>query len=188
MDRYCRESITRSAPGRVRAFRMSGPRWGIVLSVTALAACGAGEQGDSGARAATADVTQDAESVAEASQEAAADAVARILVGGIEVQVEIADEPDERERGLMFRESLSDEEGMLFVYGTEQTLSFWMKNTPLALDIAFIDATGSIVDIQQMEPFTEQTHLSKRPAMYALEMRKGWFADHGVAVGAQVEF
>ena len=160
----------------------------ITLSLLVLVACGAAEQGDAGARASAADVPQSSETPAEASQEAAADGKTRILVGGLEVWVEIADDPGERERGLMFRESLSDEEGMLFVYGTEQTLSFWMKNTPLALDIAFIDATGGIVDIQQMEPFTEETHLSKRPAMYALEMRKGWFADHGIAVGAHVEF
>jgi uncharacterized membrane protein (UPF0127 family) len=111
-----------------------------------------------------------------------------IRVAGMEVLAEVADEPAERERGLMFRDSLPENEGMLFVYPQEQTLSFWMKNTPLPLDIAFIDAGGRIVDIQQMEPLTEQTYLSRRPAMYALEMRLGWFGDYEVDVGAQVEF
>ena len=158
------------------------------MCLAVLVACGAAEPGDA-ARAAAAEVEQDAGTQQAApAPEAMREHTARIRVGGIEISVEIADDPAERERGLMFRDSLSDEEGMLFVYGTEQTLSFWMKNTPLALDIAFIDATGLIVDIQQMEPFTEETHLSERPAMYALEMRQGWFADHGVAVGATVEF
>ncbi len=132
-------------------------------------------------------VTADQES-GGAPQEDARSGKVTIRVAGIDVLVEVADEPVERERGLMFRDSIPENEGMLFVYPQEQTLSFWMKNTPLPLDIAFVDAGGRIVDIQQMEPLTEQTYLSRRPAMYALEMRLGWFGDNEVDVGARVEF
>ncbi len=111
-----------------------------------------------------------------------------IRVGETSVLVEIADEPKERERGFMFRDSIPELEGMLFVYEVERTLSFWMKNTPASLDIAFISADGRIVDIQQMEANTEELHASRLPAMYALEMRIGWFADHGIEVGDRVEF
>lgn len=111
-----------------------------------------------------------------------------IRVGGVEIQVEIADEPAEHSRGLMFRESLAENEGMLFVYPEERTLGFWMKNTLIALDIAYADNQGRIVDIQQMEPQTLETHNSAGPAMYALEMNQGWFAANGIVVGDRIEF
>ena len=111
-----------------------------------------------------------------------------IRVAGIEIQVEIADEPSEHSRGLMFRESLEENHGMLFVYATEQTRGFWMKNTLIPLDIAYADREGRIVDIQQMEPQVTDTHLSKAPMMYALEMNQGWFEANGVRVGDRVEF
>ena len=77
---------------------------------------------------------------------------------------------------------------MLFVYPEEQILSFWMRNTRIPLDIAFIDRNGFILEIQQMEPHDDVSHASKQPAMYALELRKGWFEDHGVEPGERVEF
>jgi uncharacterized membrane protein (UPF0127 family) len=95
----------------------------------------------------------------------------------------------ERQRGLMFTESLPADEGMLFVFEREQILSFWMKNTPLPLSVAFIDRKGRIVEIRRMEPLDEDTlHTSRRPAMYALEMNAGWFQEHQVKVGDSVEF
>jgi uncharacterized membrane protein (UPF0127 family) len=77
---------------------------------------------------------------------------------------------------------------MLFVYPEEQILSFWMRNTRIPLDIAFIDRNGFILEIQRMEPHDDASHASKQPAMYALELRKGWFEDHGVEPGERVEF
>ena len=112
----------------------------------------------------------------------------RLTVGGHEVLVEVADEPEERQRGLMYRESLPEDEGMLFVYDRERPLSFWMKNTVIPLDIAFLDASGRIVDIQSMEPYNEASITSRAPAIYALEMNRGWFEAHGVEVGDRVEF
>jgi uncharacterized membrane protein (UPF0127 family) len=113
---------------------------------------------------------------------------AEIRVGGNTVTVEIADDPDVRSRGLMNRDSLPEDHGMLFVYPEEQILSFWMRNTLIPLDIAFIDRNGFILEIQRMEPHDDATHASKQPAMYALELRMGWFEDHGVEPGERVEF
>jgi hypothetical protein len=112
-----------------------------------------------------------------------------IRVGGIEIQVEIADSEAERSRGLMFRESLPENQGMLFVYDTQrETLGFWMRNTLIPLDIAYADREGRIVDIRQMEPRDERTVSSAAPAMYALEMNQGWFEKNGVRVGDRIEF
>jgi len=111
-----------------------------------------------------------------------------IQVGGSTLIVEIADDPDVRSRGLMNRDSLPEDRGMLFVYPEEQILSFWMRNTRIPLDIAFIDRNGFILEIQQMEPHDDESHASKQPAMYALELRLGWFEDHGVEPGERVEF
>lgn len=110
-------------------------------------------------------------------------------VGGRRVLVEIADDPAERSRGLMHRESLPEDQGMLFVYPEERdSLGFWMKNTLIPLDIAFVDRELRIVDIQRMEPLDETTRYSAAPAMYALEMNAGWFEKHGVRVGDRIEF
>lgn len=111
-----------------------------------------------------------------------------IDVAGYDVRVEIADDDAERRRGLMHRDSLPEDEGMLFVYPEEQTLSFWMRETVIPLDIAFVDRRGYIVDIQQMDPHTEELHESSSPAMYALELNRGWFEEHGVEEGDRVRF
>ncbi|MYL07594.1 MAG: DUF192 domain-containing protein, partial [Gemmatimonadales bacterium] len=99
-----------------------------------------------------------------------------------------ADDADERQRGLMFRESLEENQGMLFVYPEQRILGFWMRNTLIPLDIAYIDREGRIVDIQQMEPQTTETHDSAAPAMYALEMNQGWFEANGIRIGDLIEF
>ena len=99
------------------------------------------------------------------------------------IRVEVARSEGEKAQGLMFRESLAKEEGMLFVYDREEILSFWMKNTRIPLSIAFIDKNGKILDIQDMEPFSLETHISAHPATYALEMNRGWFAREGIKVG-----
>ena len=110
----------------------------------------------------------------------------RLTVKGKELRVEVARTEREQEKGLMFRERLGKDEGMLFVYGEEETLSFWMKNTRIPLSIAFIDKKGKIVDIQDMEPFSLQTHASSSPAKYALETNQGWFKRNGIHVGDSV--
>ncbi|MDI6755164.1 MAG: DUF192 domain-containing protein [Thermodesulfobacteriota bacterium] len=104
------------------------------------------------------------------------------------IRVEVVRTEGEKAKGLMFRESLGEDEGMIFVYAGEEILSFWMKNTRIPLSIAFIDQRGRIVDIQDMEPFSLRTHVSARPAQYALEMNKGWFQRNGIGVGDFVKF
>ena len=83
----------------------------------------------------------------------------------------------------MYREELPDGTGMLFIFERSEIQSFWMSNTYLALDIAFMDSSYNVVDIQQMEPQTTTPHESTAPAMFALEVRQGWFAAHGIGVG-----
>jgi uncharacterized membrane protein (UPF0127 family) len=113
---------------------------------------------------------------------------AQIQVGGLPVTVELAETRETQQRGLMGRDSLPDDYGMLFVYDSERTLSFWMRNTKIPLDIAFIDANGIIVGIEQLEPRSEESVLSKSPAMYALEINQGWFSENSVTEGATIEF
>jgi uncharacterized protein len=109
-----------------------------------------------------------------------------LTLGGTTVQAELADDEEERAMGLMGRHSLGPDQGMLFVYPDEAPRSFWMKNTPLPLSIAFLDAQGRIVRIADMAPLDLSPVPSRRPAMYALEMERGWFAAHGVFEGDKV--
>ncbi len=110
-----------------------------------------------------------------------------VIIGSDTVRVEIASTPAQRNEGLKYREEVPDGTGMLFVFQAESVQSFWMMDTYVALDIAYIDAKFRIVDIQQMEPLTTDLHISARPAMFALEVRKGWFEERGVRVGDGVE-
>ena len=109
--------------------------------------------------------------------------IAPIIVGNHQIEVEIAATAATRLRGLMFRESMPEDHGMLFLFPEEQVLRFWMKNTPLPLSIAYADAGGRIVRILDLEPHSEQLRSSGAPAKYALEMHQGWFARHGVFEG-----
>jgi len=106
----------------------------------------------------------------------------------IALHVYIADSPDEREKGLMFVESLPWDQGMLFVFEYERRLSFWMKNTYIPLDIAYISKNGIINEIYYMKPLDYSiTYPSKKPAMYALEVNAGWFKKHGIAPGMKLD-
>ncbi|MDR2711047.1 MAG: DUF192 domain-containing protein [Burkholderiales bacterium] len=110
-----------------------------------------------------------------------------LTVGAKTVTAEVAQTPEQRERGLMYRFTLPSDHGMIFVFDHPQPLSFWMKNTPAPLSIAFIDEHGAILNIREMAPNDETTlHTSKGNALYALEMRKGWFAEHGINAGATI--
>ncbi len=112
----------------------------------------------------------------------------QIRIGGVTVTAEIADNADLRARGLMNRDSLAQNHGMLFVYGTAEVRSFWMRNTRIPLDIAFIDAGGTIINIEQMEPQSDGNTFSQGPMMYALEMDEGWFEANGIGPGDRLEF
>ena len=86
----------------------------------------------------------------------------------------------------MFRQSLASTSGMIFVFPRERSVSMWMKNTLIPLSVAFIDANGQILNIEDMAPHSEQTHSSIKPAIYALETNQGWFAEHGIQRGDRV--
>ncbi len=101
----------------------------------------------------------------------------------VELLVEIADAPDERARGLMLRESMPEDHGMLFVFEAETKAGFWMKDTLIPLSIAFISATGIVVDILDMEPLSEQLRYSAQPYAYAVEANRGWFQRNRIEAG-----
>lgn len=106
--------------------------------------------------------------------------------------VEVARTPEQHERGLMFREKLGADDGMLFIFMTEQPLAFWMKNTRVNLDIGYFNGARELIDIQQMAATSViQTEFpsypSKRPARYALEMPQGWFKKNGFREGTVLQ-
>lgn len=108
--------------------------------------------------------------------------------GGTEVDllVEIADDAQERTRGLMFRESLPEEQGMLFVFAQEGNHSFWMKDTTIPLSIAFIAGVGNIIGIRNMEPLDATLLSPGAPYLYAVEVNRGWFERNGIDIGSTV--
>jgi uncharacterized membrane protein (UPF0127 family) len=110
-----------------------------------------------------------------------------LTVNGQTVVAEVATTVQDRATGLMNRFSLQQDHGMLFVFERAEILHFWMKNTYIPLSIAFLDANGRILNIEDMAPQTETTHPSKGPALFALEMRKGWFLERGIKAGDRVE-
>jgi uncharacterized protein len=124
---------------------------------------------------------------AQAAEKAQSLPTIPLVVGGRKVVAEVARAPAELATGLMWRFSLRPDHGMLFVYDEPRHMSFWMKNTFIPLSIAFIDAAGRIVNIEDMAPQSEQLHWSRAPVVYALEMRKGWFADQRIGPGTVVE-
>ena len=109
-----------------------------------------------------------------------------LVIKGHRVVAEIAATETTRETGLMHRFSLQRDHGMLFVFRDAQPQAFWMKNTYVPLSIAFIGSDGRILNIDDMAPLTESTHPSRGAALYALEMKKGWFAERGIALGDPV--
>ena len=109
-----------------------------------------------------------------------------LTIGAHKITAEVAATPEERAQGLMNRFSLQPDNGMLFVFERPEPLAFWMKNTFIPLSIAFISADGKIINIEDMKPQSEESHWSKGPALYALEMKKGWFAERGIGPGTAV--
>jgi uncharacterized membrane protein (UPF0127 family) len=104
----------------------------------------------------------------------------------LDLLVEVADTPEERSKGLMSRESLPENQGMLFVFESEGEVGFWMKDTLIPLSIAFIEGEGKVIDIQDMEPQTETVHKPDEPYLYAVEANQGWFARNGIETRSQV--
>jgi uncharacterized protein len=109
--------------------------------------------------------------------------------GEVPVRVEIADEPKERNLGLMYRKEMAEDAGMLFIFDRTEVLSFWMKNTVLPLDMVFIDEDRKIVGIvENAVPFTTSPRTVGVPSRYVLEVNAGFSARHGVKAGDRVSF
>ncbi len=111
-----------------------------------------------------------------------------IKVGERTVQMQIAALPAETEKGLMFRKTMGEDEGMLFVFATPEARGFWMRNTTLPLDIGYFDAGGELKEIYPMYPLDERTVPSRsRTIQFCLEMNQGWFGRSGVKPGALLD-
>ena len=112
--------------------------------------------------------------------------VTQLSAGMHLIQAEVVSEPGSRARGLMHRKSMPPNAGMLFIFDEAAVHCMWMKNTYIPLSVAFIDAQGVIINIADMQPHSEQSHCAARPAVYALEMTQGWFAQRGIKAGAKL--
>jgi len=112
--------------------------------------------------------------------------VVRLNAGIHLITAELADNDPMRMRGLMFRESLAPNHGMLFVFDGKSVQCMWMRNTLIPLSVAFIEDDGRIVNIEDMKAQTEDSHCARTPVRYALEMSQGWFAQRGLKAGTRI--
>ena len=109
-----------------------------------------------------------------------------LTINGSKLTAEVARTTEQVTTGLMYRFSLKPDHGMVFVFDRSEPRAFWMKNTYIPLSVAFIAADGRILNIDDMAPRDETSHWSAGPAMYVIEMRKGWFAERGIRAGDRV--
>jgi uncharacterized membrane protein (UPF0127 family) len=112
--------------------------------------------------------------------------VAELSAGMHLIRAEVADNMGSRMQGLMHRKAMAQNAGMVFVFDESAPHCMWMKNTLIPLSVAFIDEGGAIINIADMQPHSEQSHCAAKPARYALEMNKGWFAQRGIKPGAKL--
>ena len=112
--------------------------------------------------------------------------VTELTAGMHVIRAEVADNMAARMQGLMHRKSMAQNAGMVFVFDEKAPHCMWMKNTLIPLSVAFLDDAGAIINIADMQPHSEQSHCAARPARYALEMNKGWFAQRGIKSGAKL--
>lgn len=110
----------------------------------------------------------------------------RLSSGMHQIDAQVAQTADQRTIGLMFRKEMPQHEGMLFVFEQPGRQCFWMRNTLLPLSTAFVADDGRIVNIEDMQPMTENTHCSKEPVRFVLEMNQGWFRRKGIQPGAKL--
>ncbi len=109
-----------------------------------------------------------------------------LTVGMYRIEAEVAATQDNRTRGLMQRSAMPQNHGMLFVFTDARQHCMWMKNTLLPLSVAFLDDEGRILNVEDMQPQTEDNHCAARPARFALEMNHGWFRQKGLGAGAKI--
>lgn len=117
-----------------------------------------------------------------------------IVVGKVKLNVEIADTDALRSQGLMHRQKMANDHGMLFIFDKEKILSFWMKNTFIPLSIGYFDSNRKLLEIIDMKPMTSvmdrktPLYRSRKPAKYALEVNQGWFKKHKIGPGTKWEW
>ncbi|WP_010459082.1 DUF192 domain-containing protein [Acidovorax radicis] len=109
-----------------------------------------------------------------------------LTAGMHRIDAQVAQAPQERQTGLMFRKEMPQHEGMLFVFEQASQQCFWMKNTLLPLTAAFVADDGTIVNLEDMKPQTLDSHCSTKPVRYVLEMNQGWFAKKGIKAGTKL--
>ena len=110
----------------------------------------------------------------------------RLSAGIYVIDAQVALTPDERQIGLMQRKDMPQHEGMIFVFEQAAQQCFWMKNTLLPLTAAFVGDDGTIINLADMKPQTTDSHCSKQPVRYVLEMNKGWFSKKGIKAGSKL--
>jgi len=103
------------------------------------------------------------------------------------IKAEVASNNEQREYGLMFRQRLAQNEGMVFLFESPQVVCMWMKNTLIPLSVAFIDNEGKITNVEEMKPQTLDSHCSNKKVTYALEMNSGWFKQKNLKSGNLIE-
>lgn len=113
-------------------------------------------------------------------------ATTQLQAGMHNLLVQVARSPREREIGLMWRQQMAPHEGMVFVFEEPATQCFWMRNTYLPLSVAYVADDGRIVNIEDMQPQSEQSKCSTKPVRYVVEMNQGWFAKRGIKPGFQL--
>ena len=109
-----------------------------------------------------------------------------LTAGFHRIEAEVAANQPNRMQGLMMRKSLAANHGMLFVFPQSERHCMWMRNTLLPLSVAFLDEQGRILNIEDMQPHTENNHCASAPARFALEMNRGWFASKGIKPGQRI--
>jgi len=109
-----------------------------------------------------------------------------LSIGFHQLQVQVAATPEQQATGLMFRTDMPAHEGMLFVFPTASQQCFWMKNTLIPLTAAFVADDGTIVNLEDMQPQTTQSHCSSKPVRFVLEMNQGWFVKKGLKAGGKL--
>lgn len=112
--------------------------------------------------------------------------VVKLQAGMHLIQAEVAADFASRAQGLMYRSAMPSNAGMLFIFDEASAQCMWMKNTLIPLSVAFIDERGTVINIEDMAPQTEDSHCARRPARYALEMNRGWFAARGIKPGSRI--
>lgn len=117
----------------------------------------------------------------------------KVTLGSKTFVVEVAETPDQHERGLMFRSQMGEDEGMLFIFKNEETRFFWMKNTLIDLSIGYFDKSLTLIDVKEMKSgkgvpdSALPSYASAQPAKYALEMNKGWFDKNKIKMGSKLK-